>query len=309
MAGILQQETYTPPMIKPNFFIVGAPKCGTTAMDHYLKQHPDIFMAQKSLDFFGADLPLKMKRTEAEYLSNFIDAYKKKIVGDASVFYLYSRTAAYEIRALSPEAKILIMLRNPVILIHALHSQNIYEGNEDEADFEKAIQLDEERKKGDRQPKCADFTFLPPYKDIALFSEQVKRYLDVFGKEKVHIIIYEEFAKDPETSTKEVLTFLGVDPGISIQYKVINPNKKIRFLFLHRLIKTPATWLRPIVRFLIPVKRIRHKIMSVLQENNIAVSKRNKMNPETEKDLKTFFADDIAALSKLINRDLMSIWE
>lgn len=291
-------------MNKPNFFIVGAPKCGTTAMDEYLKQHPDVFMTKKSLDFFGRDLPLKIKPSEEEYLSFFKEAGKRKIYGDASVYYLYSKSAASEIKTFSPDAKILIMLRNPVTLIYALHSQNIYEGNEDIADFDTAIRLDNERRKGHKQPNCVDFTYLPPYKDIALFSEQVKRYLDTFGKENVHIIIYEEFAKDPEGSTKKVFSFLGVNPDIRIQYKVVNPNKKIRFLLLHRLIKKPAGGLRRIIRVLIPVKKVRHRIMSYLQESNITEKKREEMNPVTAKYLKDFFIDDISKLEKILGREL-----
>jgi hypothetical protein len=286
---------------------VGAPKCGTTAMDEYLKQHPDIFMAKKSLDFFGTDLPLKIRPAEKEYLSFFQEEANKKIYGDASVYYLYSKLAASEIKEFSPDAKILIMLRNPVTMAYSLHSQNIYEGNEDIRDFETAIQLDEERRKGNKQPKCVDFTSLPPYKDIGLFADQVKRYLDVFGKENVHILIYEEFAKDPETSTKGVLAFLGVDMNHPIEYRVINPNKKIRLLFLHRLIKKPSVPLRAIVRILIPFKDVRHGIMNYLQNWNIRVKSRTGLHLKLQKQLKTYFTDDIQKLSNLINKDL-SAW-
>lgn len=296
-------------MTRPNLFIVGAPKSGTSAISNYLSQHIDIFMATKELHYFGYDLPLKYRISEPEYLQYFNQASTEMILGDKSVWYLFSKTAALEIKDYAPDARIVIMLRNPVTLLHSLHSQEILDGNEDIADFEIAIHLDDERRKGNKQPNCVDFTYLPPYKDVALFSEQVKRYLDVFGKEKVHIIIYEEFANDPEASIKKVLSFLGIDSDIKIQYKVINPNKKIRFLFLHRLIKKPAGWLRKIIRILIPVKKVRHRIMSYLQESNITEKKREEMNPVTEKYLKDYFADDIAALSRLINKDLTAIWK
>src|SRR5687768_11853389 len=89
-------------MGKPNFFIVGAPKCGTTAMNDYLNQHPAIFMATKELHYFGRDLKLKNKISEAEYLKHFTNAGNKKIIGEASVWYLYSKTAAHEIKSFSP---------------------------------------------------------------------------------------------------------------------------------------------------------------------------------------------------------------
>ena len=283
---------------------MGAPKCGTTAMDEYLKQHPDIFMAKKELHYFGSDLPMKNRISASDYSLNFINTGNKKIIGESSVWYLFSHNAAKEIFEFSPDSKILIMLRNPVNFLTSLHSQHIHDGNEDVRDFETAIQLDEERRKGNNQPRCVDFTSLPPYKDVALFSEQVKRYLDTFDNENVHIIIYEEFAKEPETSTKKVLAFLGVDTNHPIEYRVINPNRKIRLLFLHRLIKMPAGWLKQMIRILIPVKRARHRIMHYLQQKNITEKQRRKMSQTTERYLKDFFADDISKLEKILGREL-----
>lgn len=291
-------------MKRPNFFIVGAPKCGTSALSNYLNRHIDIFMAARELHFFGSDLPLRYKIPELEYFNHFNEVNNEKIIGDKSVWYLYSKNAAAEIKKYEPNARIVICLRNPVAFLHSLHSQEILDGNEEVSDFETAIQLDEERRKGNKQPKCVDFTSLPPYKDVALFSEQVKRYLDVFGKENVHILIYEEFVKDPETSTKGVLAFLGVDTNHPIEYRVINPNKKIRLLFLHRLIKMPAGWLKQIVRIIIPVKKARHRIMHYLQEKNITEKQRKKMSQATERYLKDFFADDISKLEKILGREL-----
>ncbi len=273
-------------------------------MDEYLKQHPDIFMAKKELHYFGSDLPMKNRISASEYSLHFTDTANKKIIGESSVWYLFSQKAAKEIYAYAPGSKILIMLRNPVYLLPSLHSQHIHDGNEDVRDFETAIQLDEERRKGNKQPKCVDFTSLPPYKDIGLFADQVKRYLDVFGKENVHILIYEEFAKDPETSTKGVLAFLGVEMNHSIECRVINPNKKIRLLFLHRLIKVPAGWLKQIIRIIIPVKEARHRIMHYLQQKNSTEKQRKKMSQATERYLKDFFADDISKLEKILGREL-----
>lgn len=294
-------------MTKPNFFIVGAPKCGTTAMDEYLRQHPDIFMAKKELHFFGSDIPRKERISKPEYLSHFFNIEDKKVIGESSVWYLYSERAAKEIYEFEPQAKILIMLRNPVTLLPSLHSQHIYYCYEDIDNFETAIQLDDARRKGRMQPRSVDFISLPPYKDVALFSEQVKRFLDLFDKKKVHIIIYEEFAKDPKGTTKSVLEFLEVNTELPIQYNVINPNRNIRFLFLHRLIKLPPRRIKQVVRFLIPIKKIRHRIMSFLSKKNISVEKRKEMSSAIKKHLEEFFADDISKLSKLISKDL-TIW-
>ena len=294
-------------MIKPNFFIVGAPKCGTTAMNDYLARHPDIFMATKEIHFFGSDLKTRVKISESEYLDHFQEAGNNKIIGEASVWYLFSTMAAKEIKSFSPHAKILIMLRNPLQVIDSLHSQHLYDGNENVTDFETALNLDEERKKGNNLPDSLDFFIPPPYFDSVLFSVQVKRYLDVFGKENVHIILYDDFRENTEKTVTETLNFLGVYSKMQIGYDIINPNKKIRFFSLHRVIKNPSPGLKKIVRVILPVKKIRHDIMSYLFRWNISLEKRDKMNDELYIRLKESLTDDVNTLSKLINRDL-SAW-
>src|SRR6266545_5937438 len=143
-------------MRRPDFFIVGAPKCGTTALNDYLKDHPEIFIsARKELHFFGSDLVFRGPRriTEQEYLSFFAPARHEKRLGEASVWYLYSQQAAAEIKAFSPAARIIIMLRNPVDMMYSLHSQRLYNGRETISDFAKALATEEMhgRKEWDRK--------------------------------------------------------------------------------------------------------------------------------------------------------------
>ena len=105
-------------------------------MNDYLARHPAVFMAPKEIHYFGSDLKVKRRNTEAEYLQFFKEAGTEKIIGEASVWYLFSKNAAKEINDFSPGSKILIMLRNPVHLLYSIHSQHLYDGNEVETDFE-----------------------------------------------------------------------------------------------------------------------------------------------------------------------------
>ncbi|MBK5270179.1 MAG: sulfotransferase domain-containing protein [Bacteroidia bacterium] len=291
-------------MSRPNFFIVGAPKCGTTAMNNYLSQHPEIFMAPKEIHYFGEDLKIKVKISESEYLKNFQDTGNSKIIGDASVWYLFSKTAAGEIKKFSPEAKILIMLRNPVEVIHSLHSQHLYDGNEDVVDFEKAISLDDERKRGLNLADSVDFFETPTYKESVFFSEQVKRYLNEFTKKNVHLILYEDFKKDPKKEFTETLKFLGVNADSTIEYKVVNPNRQIQSFYLHRLIKKPSGNLKRAARIFLPSRKFRHLIMTNLLKWNIKVKERKKINARLDRELKEYLSGDINLLSKIIERDL-----
>src|SRR5436190_21521408 len=111
-------------MKTPNFFIVGAPKCGTTAMYEFLKQHPQIFMTRKEVDFFGSDLYMKERiRDESAYLQLFAAATDEFRVGEGSVWYLYSKRAAAEIKRFVSDARIIIQLRDPTDMIYSLHSE------------------------------------------------------------------------------------------------------------------------------------------------------------------------------------------
>lgn len=289
---------------KPDFFIVGAPKCGTTAMNNYLAQHPDVFMAQKEIHYFGADLKMRERVSQSEYLSYFQNAEEKKIIGEASVWYLFSKKAAEEIKAFSPRAKIVIMLRNPVEVLPSLHSQHLFNANEEVRDFEAALALDNERRKGNQLPHSHDFFELPLYLDSVLFGEQVKRYLDIFGPDNVHIILYDDFIKNTRKIVDETIEFLDLKPGADIKYSVVNPNKKIRFFTLHRLLKLPPQELKKIVRIVVPVKKIRHELMALLFKLNIRISKRKKIDEKLRMELRNYFSDDIKKLSSIINRDL-----
>ena len=276
-------------------------------MNNYLAEHPDVFMAKKEIHYFGSDLKLKERLTESAYLDLFEQATGKKIIGEASVWYLYSKTAAKEIKQFSPGAKILIMLRNPVDFIHSLHSQHLFDSNETVQDFETAINLDAERKKGNKLPFSLDFFELPSYIESALFAEQVKRYYDVFGKENVKVILYDDFVKDTAGTIADTHHFLGLENINTGNLKVINPNKQTRFFFLHQMIKNPPEKLRKVMRTILPFKALRYYIMLYLLRWNVRFKKRAEMSEELRLRLKKVFAEDIRLLGEIINRDL-SAW-
>ncbi|HEX6474707.1 MAG TPA: sulfotransferase, partial [Candidatus Limnocylindria bacterium] len=121
---------------------MGAFKCGTTALYDYLRQHPQVYLPfHKEPLFFGDDLTRRYGRmTEAEYLALFRDARPGQRIGEASAWYLYSTSAAREIKAFSPEASIIAMVRNPIDVMYAEHSQLIFNVEEDILDFAEALE-------------------------------------------------------------------------------------------------------------------------------------------------------------------------
>ncbi len=250
-------------------------------------------MAQKELHYFGSDLKVKKRISESEYLGYFKNSGTKKIAGEASVWYLFSESAAREIKAFCPQAKIIIMLRDPVEMLHSLHSQHLIDANEDARDFRKAVELDAERKSGRSKADSLEFYELPSYKETVSYAGQVERYLTSFGKENVHIILYDDLKSNVNKVVGETITFLRLQPDPDTLYKVVNARKKITFLKLHRLTKHPPANLKKLIRTILPVKRLRHLIMTILFQFNTREKQNQVRDKSFDRELREFLADDI----------------
>jgi Sulfotransferase domain len=296
-------------MKKPNLFIVGAPKCGTTAMYEYLKQHPEIYMPAKVKEpnYFNKDIRFHHARmTQDEYLNLFSDAGKEKWIGEASVWYLYSKEAALRIKQFNPTARIIIMLRSPVEMLYSLHSEFFRCADEYIFDFKAALNAEADRRAGvDTKHKQLPMECLF-YRQVARYSEQVKRYYDVFGRESVHVILYEDFRRDVESVYRGVLTFLGVADSFKPEFKVANANKKMRSMAVHRLVHYSPLVARRFVRLFLP-ELLRWKIRMFINRLNFKEERRAPMDDEVRDSLQRELEPDIAQLSKLLRRDL-SFW-
>lgn len=294
-------------MRAPDFFIVGAAKSGTTSMFRYLGEHPEVFMpATKWINYFNVDLPSPANcHSWGDYLAHFTGAGDAKRVGEASESSLYSRCAAAGIRKVCPDADIIIMLRNPVDMLHALHSQLLYSGVEDIEDFAEALGAEPGRKRGERLPPPAHHPrqWLY-YRDAARFAEQVQRYLDVFGRDRVHIILFDDFKADTAGVYAGALRFLGVDPGFRPAFDVHNANAAVRNRGLDRFMRRPPESVRRLVRAVLPATGLRRRIVGRLRVLNTTHTPRPVLDAALRERLQREFAPEVARLGALIGRDL-----
>jgi hypothetical protein len=296
-------------MRQPDFFIVGAPKCGTTAMNEYLMQHPEIFMpGRKELHFFGSDLHFKTPRlTEQKYLSYFSRAKGEKRLGESSVLYLYSEKAASEIKAFCPHANIIIMLRNPIDMIYSWHSHLLYWNEENIEQFDVALDKEEGRKRGLHIP----INMTTPieclfYREIAKYTQQIKRYLEIFGQEKVHIILFDDFTKNTPEVYRKTLRFLDVTQESSLDFRVFNPNKRWRSKFFGHLLVIAPAFAQKLGMSALP-DPVRHALVylhSLPKRLNTRHEPRLPMNPHIRCRLQREFTPEIDYLSELLRRDL-----
>ena len=295
--------------VKPNFFIVGAPKCGTTALYRYLRLHPNIYMpAKKEPHFFAKDLAsYPAIKTMDQYSALFADAKEwHHQVGEASVYYLRSTVAIPNIRAFNPQARIIAMFRNPVEMVHSFHSQLLYWSEEVVADFEAAWRLQEPRSRGLDLPPGSRGAFLLQYAEMGRLGSQVERLLSVFPAPQVKLILYDDFAASPRQVYDDVIAFLGLPHDGRTEFRRINENKRTRVDWLRNLIRKPPPVLRQTYR---GVKaRVGRKRLDVIRQGVIERltmnERRQPLSPAFRAELVEVFRGEVALLGRLLGRDL-----
>ena len=195
----------------PNLFVVGAAKAGTTSLYHYLSQHPDIYMSPVKEPHFFSNIRPKRRymalsgcvniQEAAAYLNLFKQKAHHSVIGEASPSYLWDEQTPERIQQVSPNAKIIVMLREPTSRAYSHYLNEVRAGLE-KRPFLQALQAD-------LSSQAVGWGVSPLYVALGQYSEQVKRYLDLF--ESVHVVVFEEFIKDIEEHLRQIFEFLNVD--------------------------------------------------------------------------------------------------
>ena len=296
-------------MTRPNFFIAGAPKCGTTALNVYLRSHPNIFMSTpKELNYFSEDISdsLRHAKSPDQYLNFYKDCKPEHLaVGDASPIYLSSPVAINNIHKFDKNAKIILMLRNPVDLAYSLHSQLMVNFTENEGDFEKAWNLQDSRRMGRHIPKTCNIPPLLQYSKVCRLGDQVERVLKIFSPEQVLVILFDEFNTSTQTIYEEVLAFLEVPSDGRSSFPRVNESKTIKRwwlgYFYERLSRIkPLNSLANFAKKSLVLKDlgIRGKFQGTV------LKKRPPLRPEFRAELVNEFREDVEKLSRIIGKDL-----
>ncbi len=291
-------------MPRPNFFIVGAPKCGTTALYQYLNAHPQIYMSEiKEPNYFQGKSRTTFQ-TEADYLALFAGATDEIRLGEASPSYLYSPEATEALHQFDPDAKIIIMLRDPVSLMVSSYWQHHLTGRESSPTFEAAL-AQQDQNGTDGVPR------LQVYRALPLFTEHIQRYYDYFGRENVHMIIFDDLKQDVAGVYRQTLAFLGVDPTFQPAFQVVNARKQIRSQTLQRLLLATGINVSRLKRS--PVAhRIGRLVPEALRTLPLGFARRfylseqpaPSIDPVLRGQLQAEFAPEVERLSRLLGRDL-----
>jgi hypothetical protein len=306
-------------------FIVGAPRCGTTTLAHFLKDHPDVsFPAVKEPHFFAqhdlrglSDDELR-ERVEEDYLRRFYRDSAARIGADASVTYLYTPEQLGPILRLWPDSRFVVSLRDPLSMLPSLHQRLLYLGDETIRDFSEAWAAVPDRAAGRRiPPRCADPRWLR-YDEAARFGTYLERLYAVVGRERCMVLTLDDFVADTEGEYRRVMDFIGLDPVPGTDFSPRRSGYKVRFHALQRLLKRPP---RRITEYLAG-KHFLHRIRDLDGPKKTASKKAiwslrkrllrwNRVHSQPEavpldvqRQIASHYREEVERLEQLLGRDL-----
>lgn len=292
----------------PNFLIIGAAKSGTTSLYHYLNQHPHVYMSPvKETNFFalegekanfrgpGADERInRWSVTDLEaYHKLFEGAAEERALGEASPLYLYSAKAVARIKHHVPEAKLIVVLRNPADRAYSSFLHVVLNGREPYKEFGRALEAESERIR-------ANWDWIWHYKNMGFYHDQLSRYYEAFGPEQMKVYLYEDLNRDPGGVVRSAFEFLGVDASFTPQAPArYNVTGVPRSGLLNDLLRKKNP-LKSAVRPFLP-KKFRRRLLINLQ-NRILV--KPPFPEDVRGRLVAGFREDVSKLQDLIGRDL-----
>jgi hypothetical protein len=289
---------------QPDFFIVGAAKCGTTALFHYLAAHPAVFMPErKEPNYFCTDLPrYGHVATLTEYEALFSSAQPHALTGEASVMYLYSKVAIGQVMAHNANAKIIVMLRNPIEAARSMHALQWRYELEDVGDFEQAWRLQKPRLEGQHLPPRWPYPEHLQYGALYCYAPQVRRLLAQVPRTQCLFLLFEEFFADPSRQFARALEFLGLPPDPArTAFPVVNQAIGARSARLDRLLRHPPP-------ALVALRRAAHAVafhpVRALRRLNRVAGRKPPLRESFRPELEEYFAVDVAELEQLLGRRL-----
>jgi len=293
---------------KPNLFIVGFAKCGTTALHEYLSTHPNVHPSFPKEPHFFIERAWRKSpaRTEAEYLRFFAGAPKGAHVWlDSSAVHIYSPSALQKIRDFNPAAKIIVMVRNPVDMLASFHKYSCRMFVEDVENFEEAWDLQAARAAGRNLPQGCEFPILLQYENLGRIGEHVARLLEIWPRSQVKVVFFNEFVKSPLEHYKDILEFIGIPYDGRTEFPKVNEGGVWKSRVVGKLmLKTWPLVIKLFTRVGVVGAVRRPQFWMFLWGLNSAREERIEMDPKFRRRLVEVFRDDIRLLSVTTGRNL-----
>jgi hypothetical protein len=304
----------------PDFFVVGHPKSGTTALYGMLAQHPQIFLGAKEPRFFVPELRIRdfprpggTPQSLTEYKAWFHGAAPEQLVGDISPDYLWSEHAADLIAEVRPDARIIAILREPASFLRSLHLQRLQNYCEVETDFRKAMELEGPRRQGQKMPIDTYWPKALLYSDHVRYVEQLSRYRARFPSEQLLVLIYDDYRRDNEATVRSVFRFLEVDEQIAIRTHQSNSSVQVRSPRINGLLRRLTVADQPVFSALkesliaVTPMRLRQHALHTVRKRLVFGEPRDE-DAAFMAELRRRFLPEVTALSEYLDRDFVSLW-
>jgi hypothetical protein len=285
----------TAPSRLPNFFVVGAPKAGTTALYAYLDQHPRVYMSPlKEPCYFAPEQSQPNTYSSWDgYLTLYRGVREETAIGEATACYLWSRAAAQNIAACIPHARIIISLRNPVDRAFSQYLERLTMGATRKS-------FREEIESSLRCSHDGKVDYLWPFLEVGRYHEQVLRYFRVFPRAQVYILFYDDLVRAPGRMVARLYEFLGVDPSFLPDVSQRHNEPQVpKLVGATYLLKKSGAW--RYLRSLVP-QPLGPRLRSLVFQSRVAL----RMDPADRAFLVEYYRDDVRALASLLHRDLTS---
>lgn len=293
---------------KPNLFVAGFAKCGTTALNQYLSTHPNVHLCfPKEPHFFIEDVwRRRPAKTEAEYLKFFGGASgDARVFVDGSALYVYSPQALRRIREFNPDARIIVMVRNPVDMLASFHRYSCRMFVEEVKDFEHAWDLQAARAQGDNLPRDCEFPKLLQYENLGHVGKHVAALLEIWPRAQVKVVFFDEFVKAPLEHYKDILDFIGIPYDGRTEFPKVNEGGVWKSRTVGRIMLKAWPLVIKIVNRVDVIGVLRGpRFWMFLWGLNSAREERILMDPKFRRRLVDVFRDDIQRLSATTGRNL-----
>lgn len=301
----------------PDFFVVGQPKCGTTALYEILRDHPEVFMpGHKEPNYFITDAHYRnTPETLEQYLELFRPAEPGQRVGEASVLYLASTTAAAGIAEHNSEAKIIAILREPAALLRSFHKQMVESRVEIEGDLRSALAAEPQRRRGRKIHRAgADEVPMLFYSSHVRYVEQLERFASRFPESQILVLIYDDFRADNAAVLARILDFLEIDASEELSSSRANPTVEVRSPRMDQLVHSVSVGRGPVSRIAkrgivaLTPRRLRRQGLGAV-ERRIVRQEPSPPDEELMAALRAQYRPEVEALSEYLDRDLVSLWD
>jgi hypothetical protein len=310
----------------PDFFVVGAPRCGTTSLSHFLNRHPQICFSKPKEPHFFAELG--GRRIEGDWRSAYARFFRHyrpdhRAVGEGSVSTLYSEDALRRIRSVNPDVRFVAMVRNPMQMVPSYHQRMLFLLEENVESFARAWDLQEARSQGQHIPSSCLEPRLLLYGEVGRLGDQIQRLRQIGGPERCLVVLFDDLVADPREVYQRVLRFIGIDDDGRTEFPRKQSSLRYRHRWLQRLLYKPPGAVgellaermahsdlkmskldRPKKKGKGKRKPLPKRLHKRLRRWNEIVAPPQPLDDRMRRTLQEHFQPDIDKLSGIIQRDL-----